>query len=196
MRFVFVSFLLVLRLIEFQPKELRSKKCAVVLDFHIGLWSYISWTMAPSTIKLQLCDIRGSTIHHDEDRLRRKSQPAVLNCVRSTIQMRGSMSNRKRGRQSSRKARIIKTTRTALKRKRWPIAVIKSTVASRTVMRTYWSPVSPDFVPCSATSAAFLFKPRNCSCLALRYSGMKIGPAGACALLKGSVLNQAVKAGR
>src|ERR1700758_5054343 len=33
--------LLVLGLIEFQPKELQLKKCAVVLDFHIGLWSYI-----------------------------------------------------------------------------------------------------------------------------------------------------------
>jgi hypothetical protein len=35
--------------------------------------------------------------------------------VRSAIQMRGSISNRKRGMQSNRQARIIKTTRTALK---------------------------------------------------------------------------------
>ena len=84
--------------------------------------------------------------------------------------MRGSISNCNKGRQSNRQARIIKTTRTALKRKRCPIAVIKSTVARRTVMRTYWSPVSPDFVlPWSAMSAACLFKPRNCSCFALWY---------------------------
>ena len=36
------------------------------------------------------------------------------------------------------------------------MAVIKSTVASRTVMRTYWSPVSPDFVSWSAISAVCL----------------------------------------
>jgi hypothetical protein len=63
-------------------------------------------------------------------------------------------------------------------------------------MHTYWSPVSPDFVPRSAISAACLFKLRNCSCLALWYSGMNIGPGGACAFLKGSVPSQAVKAGR
>src|SRR5436309_4166027 len=70
--------------------------------------------------------------------------------------MRGSMSNCQSGRQSNKQARIINTTRTALKRKRCPMAVIKSTVASRTVMRTYWSPVSPDFVPWSAISAVCL----------------------------------------
>jgi len=52
-------------------------------------------------------------------------------------QMRGNISSCKSGRQSNRQARIIKATRTALKRKRCPIAVIKSTVARRTVMRTY-----------------------------------------------------------
>ena len=82
-------------------------------------------------------------------------------------QMRGSVSNCQNGRQSNSHARIMKRTRTALKRKRCPIAVIKSTVARRTVIRTYWSPVSPDFVPCSAISAACLVKARNCSCLAL-----------------------------
>ena len=66
---------------------------------------------------------------------------------RATIQMRGSTSNCQSGRQSNRKARIMKTMRTDLKRKRCPMAVIKSTVARSTVMRTYWSPVSPDFVP-------------------------------------------------
>jgi hypothetical protein len=63
-------------------------------------------------------------------------------------------------------------------------------------MRTYSSPVSPDFVPRSAISAACLFKLRNCSCLTLWYSGMKIGPRGAWTFLKGSVPSQAVKAGR
>src|SRR6478752_7453328 len=53
------------------------------------------------------------------------------------IQMRGSTSNCQSGRQSNRAARIMKTTRTDLKRKRCPIAVIKSTVARKTVMRTY-----------------------------------------------------------
>ena len=62
-------------------------------------------------------------------------------------------------------------------------------------MRTYWSPVSPDFVPRSAISAACLFKLRNCSCLALWYSGMKIGPGGACALLNGSVLQPGCECG-
>src|SRR5262249_54418593 len=86
---------------------------------------------------------------------------------RATVQMRGSSSNCQNGRQSNRHARIMKATRTDLKRKRCPMAVIKSTVARRTVMRTYWSPVSPDFVPWSAISAACFVKPRNCSCLAL-----------------------------
>jgi hypothetical protein len=58
MRFVFVSFLLVLGLIEFQPKKLQLKKCAVVLDFHIGLWSYDFLGDGPSTMKLQLCGVR------------------------------------------------------------------------------------------------------------------------------------------
>jgi hypothetical protein len=64
------------------------------------------------------------------------------------------------------------------------MAVIKSTVARRTVIRTYSSPVSPDLVPRSAISTACLFKLRNCSCLALWYSGMKIGPGGACWVLE------------
>jgi hypothetical protein len=40
--------------------------------------------------------------------------------------MRGSISNRASGRQSKRQARIIKTTGMALKCKRCPIAVIKT----------------------------------------------------------------------
>lgn len=64
------------------------------------------------------------------------------------------------------------------------------------MIRTYWSPVSPDFLPWSAISVACLPKARNSPCFALWYSGMKIGPGGACALLKGSVFNQAANAGR
>jgi len=52
-------------------------------------------------------------------------------------QLRGSISNCQSGRQSNSQAKIMKATRAALKRKRWPMAVINSTVARRTVMRTY-----------------------------------------------------------
>jgi len=63
--------LLVFGLIEFQPEELQPKKCAVVLDFHIGLWSYDFWAMARARSSYNCVTFAGSTTP-DDDRLRGK----------------------------------------------------------------------------------------------------------------------------
>jgi hypothetical protein len=60
-------------------------------------------------------------------------RPTAKVAVLLKIQIRGSISNCQDGIQSNSQARIMNTTRTALKRKRCPIAVIKSAVASTTV---------------------------------------------------------------
>jgi hypothetical protein len=120
---------------------MRRTACAKSRDSHgaphapsraIGLWSYSCRTeyyVPLSQVDDQQSSFDGSSTHASDG------------------QMRGSTSNCQSGRQSNREARIMKATRTDLKRKRCPMAVIKSTVARRTVIRTYWSPVSPDFVP-------------------------------------------------
>ena len=97
-------------------------------------------------IMLQLYDVRLSNDDND-DQLHGKIIPQNEIVGRSAIQMRGNVNNCQSGRDSNSHARIMKTIRTDLKRKRCPMAVINSTVASNTVIRTYWSPVSPDFVP-------------------------------------------------
>src|SRR2546429_9983461 len=69
---ILFMILLVSGLVEFQPKELQPIKCAVVLDFHVGLWSYTSWAMARARSSYHCVTFAGSTTHDDDDRLRGK----------------------------------------------------------------------------------------------------------------------------
>jgi hypothetical protein len=106
----------------------------------MGLWSYYFWRAHLNEWSTGILPVWQPGVSPGLEFLsagRMPAGPTAKMAVLLKIQMRGSTSNCQSGRQSNRAARIMKTTRTDLKRKRCPIAVIKSTVARKTVMRTY-----------------------------------------------------------
>ena len=77
---------------------------------------------------------------------------------------------------------------------RCAIATRKSTVANRTVWRTYRSAVSRDSVPSSKVAVASSFNVWPSTVLEFTYSGMNAGPGGAEGSWNGSVFSHASNA--
>ena len=76
---------------------------------------------------------------------------------------------------------------------RWATATRNSTVASRTVWRTYRSAVSRASVPSSNAFDASAFSSCPFSVPGFTYSGMKLGPGGASGLFAGSVFDPRIE---